>query len=67
MCSECGVNPCKSSCPNAEEKIICAICEEEITGGTYASLQGFEYVCEDCLFDMNGLDLAERLGLLEII
>ena len=48
MCIECKVEPCNPRCPNAEEKIICAI-------------------CEDCLWDMNGLDLAERLGITEIM
>ena len=68
MCSECRSNPCLSRCPNAEEeKIICAICEDEITGGAYASLPGFEYICSDCLWDMTGLDLAERLGITEIM
>ena len=26
-----------------------------------------EIICEDCLFDLNGFDLAERLGLTEFI
>lgn len=67
MCIECKVEPCNPRCPNAEEKIICAICEDEILGGTYASISGIEYICEDCLWDMNGLDLAERLGITEIM
>lgn len=67
MCSECGFNPCLSRCPNAEEKIVCSICKDEILSGSYASINGIEYICEDCLWDMNGIDLAERLGLVEII
>lgn len=68
MCSECRSNPCLSRCPNAEEeKITCAICEDELLGGAYISIQGIEYICEDCLWDMSGLDLAERLGIIEIM
>lgn len=67
MCSECGFYPCHPSCPNAEEEIYtCAVCEDEILAGRYAVV-GDEYICDDCLFDMNGADLAERLGIIEII
>ena len=67
MCSECGFYPCHPSCPNAEEEIYtCAVCEDEILAGRYAVV-GDEYICDDCLFDMNGADLAERLGIMEII
>lgn len=67
MCSECGFYPCHPSCPNAEEEIYtCAVCKDEILAGRYAVV-GDEYICDDCLFDMNGADLAERLGIIEII
>ena len=67
MCSECGFYPCHPSCPNAEEEIYtCAVCKDEILAGRYAVV-GDEYICDDCLFDMNGSDLAERLGIMEII
>lgn len=67
MCSECGFYPCHPSCPNAEEEIYsCAVCKDEILAGRYAVV-GDEYICDDCLFDMNGEDLAERLGIMEII
>ena len=67
MCSECGFYPCHPSCPNAEEEIYtCAVCKDEILDGRYAVV-GDEYICDDCLFDMNGEDLAERLGIMEII
>lgn len=67
MCSECGFYPCHPSCPNAEEEIYtCAVCKDEILAGRYAVV-GDEYICDDCLFDMNGEDLAERLGIIEII
>ena len=67
MCSECGFYPCHPSCPNAEEEIYtCAVCKDEILAGRYAVV-GDEYICDDCLFDMNGADLAERLGIMEII
>ena len=67
MCSECGFYPCHPSCPNAEEEIYtCAVCKDEILAGRYAVV-GDEYICDDCLFDMNGEDLAERLGLIEFI
>ena len=67
MCSECGFYPCHPSCPNAEEEIYtCAVCKDEILAGRYAVV-GDEYICDDCLFDMNGADFAERLGIMEII
>ena len=66
MCSECGFYPCHPSCPNAEEIYTCAVCEDEILAGRYAVV-GDEYICDDCLFDMNGEDLAERLGIMETI
>ena len=67
MCSECGFYPCHPSCPNAEEEIYtCAVCKDEILAGRYAVV-GDEYICDDCLFDMNGEALAERLGIMEII
>ena len=67
MCSECGFYPCHPSCPNAEEEIYtCAVCKDEILAGRYAVV-GDEYICDDCLFDMNGFDLAERLGITEFI
>ena len=67
MCSECGFYPCHPSCPNAEEEIYtCAVCKDKILAGRYAVV-GDEYICDDCLFDMNGEDLAERLGIMEII
>ena len=67
MCSECGFYPCHPSCPNAEEEIYtCAVCKDEILAGRYAVV-GDEYICDYCLFDMNGEDLAERLGIMETI
>ena len=67
MCSECGFYPCHPRCLNAEEEIYtCAVCKDEILAGRYAVV-GDEYICDDCLFDMNGEDLAERLGIMEII
>ena len=67
MCSECGFYPCHPSCPNAEEEIYtCAVCKDEILAGRYAVV-GDECICDDCLFDMNGEDLAERLGIMETI
>ena len=68
MCRECGFYPCHPSCPNAEEEIYtCTDCGEDILSGRYASLGADEYICEDCLFDMSGFDLADRLGIIEII
>lgn len=67
MCSECGFYPCHPSCPNAEEEIYtCAVCKDEILAGRYAVV-GDEYICEDCLYYLNGKDLADRLGIMETI
>lgn len=67
MCRECNSNPCNSRCPNASESYTCSICEDEIKGGVFASINGIEYICESCLWDINGLDLAERLGIMDIM
>lgn len=68
MCSECGFNPCLNRCPNANVEIYkCEECGDEIMCGRYACLEGIECICENCLEDMTGLDLAERLGLIEIV
>ena len=67
MCKVCRQEPCNPHCPNAEEEIYtCAVCEDEILAGRYAVV-GDEYICEDCLYYLNGKDLAERLGIMETI
>ena len=67
MCRLRRQEPCNPHCPNAEEEpLICTDCGDEILIGHYVQI-GDEIICEDCLFDMNGFDLAERLGLTEFI
>ena len=67
MCIECKVEPCNPRCPNAkEEPLICSDCGDEIYG-SYCSIQGIEFICENCLMDMSGYDLADRLGYIEIL
>ena len=65
MCRECRQEPCHPSCPNAEpQKCVCDRCGRTL--GRHIYIED-EYICDDCLFDMNGEDLAERLGIMETI
>lgn len=52
MCRECGLNPCRSSCPNAPEPeivFVCSGCGEYIYDGDYYwDLLG-EQFCENCI------------------
>lgn len=67
MCKICGVQPCISRCPNAADEIlVCCECGDEING-SYCSIQGIDLICEHCLMDMSGYDLAERLGYIEYL
>lgn len=68
MCKVCRQEPCDTRCPNAEEvPLICSDCGDAIEYGMYCNIQGIEYICENCLMDMSGFDLAERLGITEIM
>ena len=68
MCRECRQEPCHPRCPNAEEvPLECTDCGSEIEIGAYVDIKGEEFICENCLMDMSGFDLAERLGIIENI
>lgn len=65
MCDICHQFPCHPSCPNVPESdpvIICICCEEGIyAGDKYMDLPEGA-ICEECVRDMNGTELLERLG-----
>lgn len=65
MCIECGMTPCRSSCPNAQDssKVYhCKYCGEDITQGEeYVELEG-EHYHRECFEDSAVLILMEEYG-----
>lgn len=65
MCSICGVSPCHTLCPNADEPESIGKCEEcgdDIrVGDEFAEIGGALY-CEGCLCDKTTKELVELCG-----
>lgn len=65
MCALCRQNPCDNRCPNAPDPKpikICIRCKEGIFVGSkyFESYTG--PICEECMRDMDGVEVLEMVG-----
>lgn len=65
MCALCKQYPCNSRCPNAPEPepvLTCIRCEEGIFAGSKYFESDEGPICEECIHDMNGIEVLELIG-----
>lgn len=65
MCIECGLNPCDSRCPNADEErtvFYCVSCRYPIFDGDMYWDSSDGCICKDCLDEMSREDILELCG-----
>lgn len=69
MCMECMQTPCHPRCPNAPEPKYpkCGVCDAEITGEMAYPLPDGGYVCDCCMHEMDGHEVAALIGYEQVV